>query len=371
MPTFNSRFSAKVERLGTPNIELDDVQSVIMTQGRSNLSDPYRSAVMTIEGRNPSALPNIQIGDELLVTVEAFNNDLPVTLPDWEALRYGRVTNIEIMYGPIPSMDTWRITTEDAIAVLGRQAVTVTVAAGTVTSDAAKQITDAAGITMTIAGSSRPSPSTVKATTFTDANALYAFQTYANTEMAYVVQQGDELLWVPRQGWTYTGSAITFSDETPLDPTYLNFQGLNVSNLSDAVAQEVIISIRDGDTVSTGAGATYLELQTYDSSSAQALNLAQYVKALFTNSEPVPYQLSYMLTGQDPELVLTAVATELRQITLRFRGDVSQAIVLGFTLSITPEVAYASLNLLAIAQIPLFQLDTVTNGVLDQNVLGY
>jgi hypothetical protein len=371
MTTFNSRFSAKVEHLGTLTTELDDVQNVVISQGRSNLSDTYRSAVVTIEGRNPSLLPNIKVGDQLKITIEAFDNGIPVALPTWESERTGRVTNIEIDYGIVPHMDTWRITTEDAIAILGRQAVSVTVTAGTVTGNAAKQITDAAGVTMTIAGSSVPSPSTVKATTFTDANALDAFQTYANTEMAYVVQQGDELLWIPRQGWTYTGSAVTFSDEIPLDPTYLRFQALNVSNLSDAVAQEVIINIRDGNTVSTGTGATYLQLNTYDSSDAQALNLAQYVKALFTNSEPVPYSLSYMLTGQDPELVLAATATELRQVTIRFRGDEGKAIVMGITLSITPEVAYATLNLLSISQIPLFQLDTVTNGVLDQNVLGY
>jgi len=368
---FNSTFSAQVEHIGGITTLLDDVQSVLISQGRQNLSDQYRSAVMTIEGRNPSNLPNIKVGEFLQVTVQAFESSVPVTLPTYETVHIGRVANIEIEYGTIPALDTWRITTEDAMAILGRAVVDVTVTAGTVTSNAATQITNAAGVTMTVAGGSVLSPSTVKATTFTNANALDAFQTYANTEMAFVVQQGDELLWVPRQGWTYTGSAITFSDETPLDPAYLRFQTLNVSNVADAVAQEVVINIRDGDTVTTGTGATYLDLQTYDSSSAQALNLAQYVKALFTNDEPVPFSLSYMLTGQDPELVLIAVSTELRQITLRFRGDVQQAIVLGFSLSITPEVARATLNLLAIDQIPLFQLDTASNGVLDQNVLGY
>jgi hypothetical protein len=371
MTTFNSRFATKVDHLGGVTTTLNDVQNVVITQGRSNLSDTYRSAVVTIEGRNPSGLPNIKIGDELLITIQAYENNVLVSLPSYETERTGRVTNIEIDYGIVPNMDTWRITTEDAIAILGRQTVNVTVNAGTVTGDAAKQITDAAGVTMTIAGSSIPSPSTVKATTFVEANALDAFQTYANTEMAYVVQQGDELLWVPRQGWTYTGSAATFSDEVPLDPSYLQFQSLNVSNLSDAVAQEVLISIRGGNTISTGAGATYLQLQTYDSSDAQALSLGQYVKALFTNEEPVPYSLSYMFTGQDPELVLEPVATELRQITLEFRGETSQAIVLGVTISINPDVAYATLNLLAIDQIPLFQLDILSNGVLDQNVLGY
>jgi hypothetical protein len=367
--SFESTYGFIVEHVAGSTTQLDSVQSVNITQGRSNLSDTYRSATMRISGRNPEDLPTIKVGDQIKVTLKAFDDGVAVTLPTWESVRIGRVANIEIDYGTIESMDTWTITTEDAMAVLGRAVVDVTVTAGTVSSAAAKQITDAAGVTMTIAAGA--TSTTVKATTFESANALDAFQTYANTEMAFVVQQGDELLWIPRQGWTYTGSAITFSDVLPLDPSYLQFQGLTVGNVADTVAQEVVISIRDGNTISTGAGTTYLDLQTYDGSDSQALDLANYVKALFTNEEPVPFQLSYMLTGQDPELVFNALATELRQIDVEYRGNTTKAIVMGFSISITPDVARASLNLLDIDQIPLFQLDIPSNGVLDQNVLGY
>lgn len=368
---YESTYGFIAEHLGGITTILDDAQSLLINQGRANLSDNYRSAVITIQGRNPSDLPNIKVGDFIQVTLTAFEAGVPVTLPSWESIRIGRVANIQFDYGVIPAMDSWTITTEDAIAVLGRAVVDVTVTAGTVSSDAAKQITDAAGVPMTIAGSSIPSPTKVKATVFENANALDAFQTYANTEMAFVVQQGDELLWIPRQGWTYTGSACTFSDEDPGDPSYLRFQGLTVGNVADTVAQEVVISIRDGNTVSTGAGTTYLDLQTYDNSDAQALDLGQYVKALFTNEEPIPFQLAYLMNGQDPEKVFSPVATELRQIDLNYRGNQTKAIIMGFTISITPEVARATLNLLDIDQIPLFILDTTTNGVLDQNVLGY
>ncbi len=58
-------------------------------------------------------------------------------------------------------------------------------------------------------------------------------------------------------------------------------------------------------------------------------------------------------------------------MNLNYRGNETQAIVLGFSIFITPDVARATLNLLDIDQIPLFQLDIPSNGVLDQNVLGY
>lgn len=371
MPAVKSAFSAKVEHIATATTVLDEVQDVTITQGRANLSDQYRSATMTISGRVPSGLPNIKIGDQIKVTVEAKIDGVAQTLPTYLTVHTGRVADLVIEYGIVPALDTWTITTEDAIAVLGRAVVSLTVAEGTVTGNAAKQITDAVGVPMAIAGSSIPSISTVKATTFDKANALDAFQTYANTEMAFVVQQGDQLQWEPRKGWTYTGSIETFSDEIPGNSSDLRFQSLQVSNLADTVAEVVVIAIRDGATVSAGTGKKYIEFNTYDSSAAQATNLAQFIKALFTNDEPVPYQLSYLLTGQDPTRALEPTANELRQITLKVRGTTNLAIVLGYTLSITPEVCRASLNLLDINQIPVFTLDTTTNGVLNVNVLGY
>jgi hypothetical protein len=368
---YASTFSATVEHIES-STTLGDVQSVQIRQGRSNLSDTYKSAVFTIEGREPDSLPNIAIGDFLLITVEAFEDGVPVVLDAYESEHLGRVADIQFDYGIVPAMDTWTITTEDAVAILGRSTVSLSVPAGTVSGDAAKLITDAVGVTMTIAGSSIPSPTTVKATVFENANALDAFQTYANTEMAFVVQQGDELLWVPRKGWTYTGSACVFTDDpTDVGEFDFKYQGLRVSGLADTVADEVVISIRDGNTVTTGTGNTYIQFQTFDSSDAQAEDLAEYIKALFTNAEPQPYVLDFILNGQNPETILEPVATELRQIDLRFRGSESKALVLGFSLVITPSEARGSLNLLSINQIPLFQLDIPSNGVLDTNVLGY
>lgn len=370
MTAYASTFSASVTHYGVSDTVLDDVQSVLITQGRANLSDNYRSGIMTIEGRVPSALPNIKIGDRLRIRIEAFNNFAPVVLPDYETDFYGYVADLVINYGIVPALDTWTITTEDAVAVLGRAVVTETVTAGTLAGDAAKQITDAAGVTMTLGGGASSSPTTVKDTVFDNANALDAFQGYANTEFCFLVQQGDELLWVPRQGWTNTGSIATFSD-TDADPSYLKYQTLQVSNLADTVADEVVINIRGGDSVTSGTGQTYIDFQTYDVDNTQAGNLADYIKILFTNDEPVPYQLGYMLTGQDPDAVLEPCAQELRQVSLQFRGESSRAIVIGFSLSVTPDVARATLNLLPIQQIPVFTLDSTDSGILDTNVLSY
>jgi hypothetical protein len=363
--TYDTRFNAEVEHIAGITTTLDEVQSITVTQGRNNLSDAYRSGSITIEGRDPDSLPNIAIGDAIQVTLELYYNG---SLYD-SATYAGRVANFERNYGTIPALDTWTLVTEDAIAYLGRAAVTLTIPAGTSTNDAAEDICDAAGVTFINAGLT--SVSTVGAITLDNANALDAFQAVANTELAYVVQRGDELEWTWRNGWTNQGGGVYFVDDPSAYSQYLTIQGLQFSSLADTVAAEVLVEVRGGATYVSGSGNTSFSLSTYDQTGTQASDLADFVRVLFTDDEPQPYQLSYLLNGQHPDAVLGPVEQELRQINIDFRGTVYQAVVMGFTLSITPEVTRATLNLLGKQQIPFFVLDDPSYGILNTNVLSY
>lgn len=370
-PTFPTKFNAKVEHTqGATTTVLTNVQGVTVRQGRDNLSDTYKSASILIEGRDPDALPNIKIDDPVVVTLQLLDNG---TLTDSTVFR-GRVSNYQRDYGVIPEMDRFSIQCEDAVAVLGRTVVTTTIAAGTTTSAAAKQICDAAGVTLNGAtGAIANTVSTTKEVVLDKDNALDAFQTVANTELAFVVQQGDELLWRVRGAWTVTGSITIFTDDDNYAADYLLIQGLQFSSLADTVADEVLIEVRDGATYTsgTGTGATTFTLQTYSQDGTQAEDLADYVKVLFTDDEPQPYQLTYLLDGQNPTEVLYPIEQELRQVQIYFRGTRYDAIVMGFTLSITPELTRATLNLLSRQSVPFLQLDDPLFGVLDQNVLAY
>lgn len=371
MTVYNSKFSVQVEHLGAITTVLDDVQSAVINQGRQNLSDAYSSATMTIEGRNPQNLPSIKIGDFVQLTIKAYNNGVAVTLPDYMTTHIGRVADFVIEYGTIQAMDTWTIVTEDAMAILGRAIVSLTVTDGTVTSAAAKQITDALGLTMTVQGAT-PSVTTVEGVIFDKENALAAFQKFANTEMAFVIQKGDELIWYPRYLWTDTSPKATFTDDlTASGSTIHNFDGLQIAGLADTSVDEVLISIVNGNTVTSGTGDTYIQFETYSISDTEAVQLASYIKVLFTNKEPQPYSLSFMLTGQNPNTILDVVALELSEIELDYRGNSLASIVMGFSIYITPEVARASLNLLSMNNIQFFILDSATNGILDTNILGY
>ena len=85
--SFDSVFGFIAEHIAGTTTQLDSVQTLNITQGRANLSDSYRSAVMTLSGRNPDDLPNIKVGDQIKVTLKAFNNGSPVTISKLGATR--------------------------------------------------------------------------------------------------------------------------------------------------------------------------------------------------------------------------------------------------------------------------------------------
>lgn len=368
MPTFaeyDTSAAVVVKHLAT-NTVLGNVQVVTISQGRSNLSDSYRSASATVEGRFPDDLPNIKIGDLLKFTLRIY---LGQTLQDSTVYTY-RVADVTLNYGSTAKLDTWSIQLEDAFAFMGRATLDLTVTAGTLAITAAEDICDAVGVTFTAASPSL-STTTVNAQTFTNANALDAFQTYANTELAFVVQQGDQIQWTPRAGWTNQGSITTFTDDPSSYTDYLRIQGLEFSSLADTVADEVVVNVRGGSTYTSGTGNTSVSFDSYSGNAAEGQGLADFVKVLFTDDEPQPYRLEYLLDGQNPAEVLYPVEAELRQIDIDFRGTVYTAVVLGFTLTITPGRTRASLNLLSKQQIPFLVLNDPSFGILGTNVLAW
>lgn len=366
---FDTTVSVVVEHLSSATF-LDNVEQVQITQGRSNLSDSYRSATATIEGRFPDDLPNIKIGDLLEITVELWNAGV---LHDSTAFTV-RVADVTNNYGTTSKLDTFSISCEDGMAILGRAALDLTVSAGTTTTAAAEAVCNAVG-GVTFVSTGGTTTTTVNAQTFDNANALDVFQTYANTELAFVVQQGDTLQWTLRNGWTNQGSITTFTDDATGYPSggYLVFQALNFSSLADTVADQVIVKVRDGGTYTAGTGNTSVTFDAFSQTAADAQGLADFIKVLFTDDEPQPYQLSYLLNGQAPDEVLYPIEPELRQVNIDFRGTLYQAVVLGFTLSVDAQagIARANLNLLSKQQIPFLVLDDPYYGILDTNVLSW
>jgi hypothetical protein len=130
--------------------------------------------------------------------------------------------------------------------------------------------------------------------------------------------------------------------------------------------------VRGGSTSTAGTGAIGLQLDSYSQTASEATNLANYVLAVFSSTEPRPFQLSYLLNGQEDDELLNAVEPNYpKQIELKFRGSTYTAFVLGFSLSVTPEICRATLNLLPSQATNFLILNDTVFGTLNNNRLGY
>jgi hypothetical protein len=342
---------------------ISNIQSFNLNTGRTNIDDNYRAGRATLTGRVPSSLPTIRIDDYIDVTLALSDSTGGLGSIVYQL----RVTDLQITYGIVSAEDIWTIQLEDAFGLLGRALVSLSVADGLLTTSAAEdvcdQVPDVAFFTIGIATTTK-----VNAQTFTNANALDAFQTYANTEWAYVLANGNAIRWFARNTWVDNASVVNFAD----DGTAFKFQTLEFNTLSEATADRVVVNVRGGSTSAVGTGSIGLEIDSYSQTASEATNLANYVLAVFSSTEPKPFQLSYLLNNQEATGLLNAVDPNYpKQIELKFRGSTYTAFVLGFSLSVTPEVCRATLNLLPSQATNFLILNDTVFGTLNNNRLGY
>lgn len=351
------------ERITGTTVAISNIQGFTLTSGRTNIDDNYRAGRGVLSGRVPSSLPTLLIDDYVRVTLSLSNSSGGLGSISYEL----RVTDVDITYGIVAAEDTWSISLEDAFGLLGRALVSTSVADGTLTTTAAQaivtQVPDASFFTAGTATTTK-----TNAATFDNGNALDAFQTYANTEWAYVLANGNGIRWFARNAWVDNAQVVAFAD----DGTGLKFQTLAFNTLSEATADRVVINVRGGSPAVAGTGSIGLDLDSYSQTAGEALNLAQYVLAVFSSTEPRPFQLSYLLNYQEATDLLVPIDPNYpKQVELDFRGGVYTAFVLGFTLSVTPEACRATLNLLPSQSVQFLILDDAVFGKLNENKLGF
>jgi hypothetical protein len=356
--------TVSAERITGTTAALPNIQSFTLTSGRTNIDDNYRAGRATLVGRVPSSLPTLEIDNYVSVALAVSSSLGPGPSIAYEL----RVTNLKIDYGIVPAEDTWTLELEDAFGLLGRALVSLSVSAGTLTTSAAEDVCDEVpDVTFFTVGTATTTK--VNAQTFDNANALDAFQTYANTEWAYVLANGNGIRWFARNAWVDNAQVVTFADDGTGD---LEFQTLTFNTLADATADRVVIKVRGGAEYTAGTGSVGLQLDSYSETATDAQNLADYVLAVFSSTEPRPFQLSYMLNFQDDTSLLVPIDPNFpKQVELDFRGGTYTAFVLGFTLSANPDMCRATLNLLPAQSVDFFILDSSTFGVLDTNKLGF
>lgn len=362
--TFDSNVSVTVQRITGSTATINNVQSLICSLGRANIDQFYRAGRMTVSGRVPGSLPTLAIGDTVRVTIQAIDAGVPDQALNWSL----RLIDLTIDYGIVSSQDTWTMTLEDAFGLLGRATVSLSVTAGTTTTAAANAVANQVPA-LSFGAFGAATTTTVNAQTFTNANALDLFQTYANTEWAWLAASGNGIKWFTRNAWTGSSQLSYFSDDGTGDLVYdrLIFNGLAETN-----ATKVVVSVRGGTESTAGTGDIGLTLDAYSQTSALAQDLADYIKTVFSSDTAQPFQLSYLLNKQDPDKMLGPIDPEYpHQVEIVFRGSTYTAFVIGWSGSFLPGQYRVTLNLMPQQAIEFLVLDDPVFGKLDSNKLGF
>lgn len=343
---------------GTSTV-LSGVSSFSSRGGRQNLLDPVIVSTAQINGFNPSALPTIKVGD-LVVGTSSPTGGAPG----------GFVSNFQVYYGKDPDEDRWTISLEDAGAFLGRATIDISWSAGATTRSAALDVANAAGVTF-FGSMTDTSKSTVSAQNLTNVNALEVFRQIAITEQArvefgFTLGPGFEP-WVNFIGRSVLTAAGRFNDgsSTALVNTDWRYESLDFAALADNYAQKVIVQPAGLAEQTAGSGSRTYVLQTYDQTTAQAAQLAQYVDTVLSGQTAGPERVAVVMEAQVNPTLPADVTTVL------LRSNTYTANVLGAELQADPTSMRRSWSLAPGATTNWLVLDNATLGTLDNNRLGF
>ena len=336
-------------------LEIQNIQDMDFGKGRQYVTDTYRAGTGTLRGRRPDLLPSLAVGDTIRL-------DIGVNGSSTGSVFY-RLSNLQVTYGIIASMDTWSMQLEDAFAVLGRAAVTTSWSAGTVASSAFTTTCLAAGVTT----SGSADVHTVSAQSFTNANSLQISQSIIDTAQAYVTANSTNLAWYP-SSWPYSASTINFADY--VSAGFIQYDNLTFGSLIDNYATKVVVSATGLADSTSGTGNLSYSLDTYASSTSDATAIAQFVAGNLAANTASPLQISCTIKEQ-ANTNMFAPLNAPYLVTVSFRGTTYSCYVLGFQMSGTPQDIRGTYYLASASFLSQFILNSSTNGVLNTNKLGF
>jgi hypothetical protein len=372
MPRFN--YTVKHLPFGA-NTTINNVQSLTVNRGRTQIQDPFKAGTATITGRLPSALPTLKIGDDIRINCVG-SAPAPNTFNG--GVFSGKIADFEINYGIVSAEDTWTIYAEDTLAEAGRALTTDTYSwsAGIAPNEAAFLASANAGISLFRISGTPPDASTVSAQTLNNANLLTLLNELAFTAQAFIYSTAASgvLTWRDRA----TFSAIdygAFTDGTlSIDLSLpISYDSLNFFSQADSFVTQVVVNA-DGlaAQVSSGSNDRSVSYSSYNQTTTQAKNLADYVLATLQVQNAVPKTISCVSEKQVND-------TMMRSFTLAGTGERAEIVLRGVryyvylngaTLSANPDQTRISYNLVSSDALNFFILDDAFSGVLDTNKLG-
>lgn len=343
--------------------QITNVQNVILTKGRRNITDLYSAGTATVTGRRPDLLPTLRIGDRITLKLKA-----QTTSGTSEVVFSYRVADLIIEYGIMSSLDTWSLELEDAFAYLGRAALpTLVINNSTNTALAADAIADAIGINQGIVGTTQTITS---AQTVTNQNALDVYQTLINTEQAFVSAGADYINWYARDYWIANSTLTNFSDDST--PGSLKYSTYNGASLADNYADKVIVRPRGTSDVVTGTGIFAYNLDSFSFDMQQATFLGQFILGSLDVDFETPRSIGVIVNGQDDSVFDPIdLLTNPQAVSVKFRGLSTSSQVIGFQVYSRPEETRYELFLTSREFYRFLILDDLVLGQLDLNKLGW
>ena len=370
-----ARFSYTVKHLPFgANTTIDNVQTLTVNRGRTQVQDPFKAGTATITGRVPSLLPTLQIGDD--IRINCVGSD---AIPFNGGVFSGKIADFEINYGIVASEDTWTIYAEDTIAEAGRALTTDTYSwvAGIAPNEAAFLASANAGISLSRLSGTPPDANTVSAQTLNNSNLLNILNELAFTSQAFLYSTAASgvLTWRDRATYSaidygaFTDGTLSISISLPIF-----YDNLKFFSQADSYVTQVVVNA-DGlaPQVSSGSNDRSVSYSSYSETTTQAKNLADYVLATLQVQDAVPEMISCSSETQTNDTMMRSftLAGTGERAEIVLRGSRYYVYLNGATLSATPDVSRVSWRLVSSDALNFFILDDAFSGVLDQNKLGF
>jgi hypothetical protein len=350
--------------------DIENVTSFVVNKGREQVQDPYKTGTAVITGRDVSEVSGLNIGDTIQIRSMTFNG------ASYANIFYaGFISDINVNYGNIENMDTWSIQVEDGLAAAGRAITSRTVTAGS-TTIAASQAAAVGTNVLVFDPLGVSSSSKTSGFTLSNANLLTVLNQLIATEQGRLTSVGGAgIVFYGRNTQNIYGTICNFTDGTVASALpAVKFEQILFRSRADSFYTRVIVEPQGLAAQTAGTGDRTYVMASYDETTAQATDLANYVLGTLDVSQDVPSSLVFISENQSVTEGFTAAFfgdDGTRTVNVTLRGVVYTCFVQGVTIAADPQQTRFTLNLSSSEAAVGFILDSAVFGVLDTSKLGF
>jgi len=347
---------------------LTGVQNIDLRWGRQKITDVYSPNTGTIRVKSPnyfaSPITALVPGTQIKITNQTTSQEITTMY----------LSNVEVEYG-IPYVasqgqaDYITLSVEGGFAKIGRaQGNNYAMAAGLMSTQLSTASTQT-GVTIGV-DSSNSTDMLVGASTVSG-----SWGDWLNTFLTTTGSRLQDYNSNPNVSYKYAiGTGLNFSDTTN-DATNKKYNVLNFGSLVDNYYTQVEIDPTGlaASIVQTGS-APYrtLRLSTFNPDSSQATDLANYYLAALSATNVQPISISMLAEAQAVNnLDYNFFGRTNNRSTLTFRGTTQTVMVIGGSMSATPESMVMTCYLSGFNNQNFFTLNSSVFGTLDYNRLGF